>query len=91
MAKKVAYDETSVVRSLSKKSSIQINTTEKIIRIVDGNTEVGNGSWGKIDLLKILVVNLRLINLLMMKIERLTVKQLSVKLNLIWLQWQNLL
>lgn len=51
MAKKIAYDETSVVRSLSKKSSIQINTTEKIIKVVDGNTEVGNGSWGKIDYL----------------------------------------
>ena len=51
MAKKVAYDETSVVRSLSKKSSIQIDTTEKIIRVVYDNTEVGNGSWGKIDYL----------------------------------------
>ena len=51
MAKKIAYDETSVVRSLSKKSSIQIDTIEKIIKIVDGNTEVGNGYWGKIDYL----------------------------------------
>ena len=51
MAKKIAYDETSVVRSLSKKSSIKINTTLKTIEVVDGNTEVGNGSWGKIDYL----------------------------------------
>lgn len=50
MAKKI-YDEASVVRSLSKKSSIKISTANKYIEIVDGNTEVGNGSWGKIDYL----------------------------------------
>lgn len=51
MAKKIAYDETSVVRSLSKKSSIKINTTLKTIEVLYCNTEVGNGSWGKIDYL----------------------------------------
>lgn len=51
MAKKKVYDEVSVVRSLSKKNSIYINTVEKRIDIVKNNTELGNGSWGKIDYL----------------------------------------
>ena len=51
MAKKRAYDETSVVRSLSKKASVYVNTVEKRIDIVKNNTELGNGSWGKIDYL----------------------------------------
>lgn len=52
MAKKIAYDETSVVRSLSKKGSIQINTGSKTVKVVRDNTEVGNSSWGKIDYLR---------------------------------------
>lgn len=52
MAKKIAYDETSVVRSLSKKGSIQINTGSKTVKVVRDNTEIGNGSWGKIDYLR---------------------------------------
>lgn len=51
MAKKIAYDETSVVRSLSKKSSIQINPVNKTIEVLKNSTDVGNGSWGKIDYL----------------------------------------
>lgn len=51
MAKKKSYDEVSVVRSLSRKSSIRINTVTKTIEIVKNNNEVGNGSWGKIDYL----------------------------------------
>lgn len=51
MTKKKVYDEVSVVRSLSKKSSIYVNTVEKRIDIVKNNTELGNGSWGKIDYL----------------------------------------
>lgn len=51
MAKKKVYDEVSVVRALSKKSSVYINTVEKRIDIVKNNTELGNGSWGKIDYL----------------------------------------
>ena len=50
MAKKV-YDEVSIIRALSKKSSIYVNTVEKRIDIVKNNTELGNGSWGKIDYL----------------------------------------
>lgn len=45
------YDETSVVRSLSRKGSIQIDTVNKTIEIVKNSTDVGNGSWGKIDYL----------------------------------------
>lgn len=51
MAKKKHYDEVSVVRALSKKASIYVNTVEKRIDIVKNNTELGNGSWGKIDYL----------------------------------------
>lgn len=45
------YDETSVIRSLSRKGSIQINTINKTIEIVKNSTDVGNGSCGKIDYL----------------------------------------
>ena len=51
MAKKRAYDETSVVRSLSKKNSIRVNTVEKVVEVMKGASDVGNGSWGKIDYL----------------------------------------
>ena len=51
MAKKKVYDEVSVVRALSKKASVYVNTVEKRINIVKNNTELGNGSWGKIDYL----------------------------------------
>jgi len=43
------HDEASCVRSLSKKNSICI--TKKCIEILKGATDVGNGSWGKIDFL----------------------------------------
>ena len=45
------YDETRVIRSLLKKKSISINTVSKTIEIVKDATDVGNGSWGKIDYL----------------------------------------
>lgn len=47
------YDEASCVRSLSKKNSIHFaqNGTTKYVQILKGSTEVGNGSWGKIDYL----------------------------------------
>lgn len=47
------YDEAKVVRSLSKKSSIRFTQTgtTKYIEIIKGSTDVGNGSWGKIDYL----------------------------------------
>ena len=43
------YDEASCVRSLSKKNSININGNR--IKVLKGATDVGNGSWGKIDFL----------------------------------------
>lgn len=43
------YDEASCVRSLSKKNSIRI--TRKCIEVLRGATDIGNGSWGKIDFL----------------------------------------
>lgn len=52
MAKKIAYDETSVIRSLSKKGSIQINPVNMTIKVLKNSTDVGNGSWGKIDYLR---------------------------------------
>lgn len=51
MTEKVSYDEVSVVKSLSRKSSVSINTNTKIVIIKKGATDVGNGSWGKIDYL----------------------------------------
>lgn len=52
MAKKIAYDETSVIRSLSKKSSIQVNPVNMTIEVIKNSTNIGNGSWGKIDYLQ---------------------------------------
>lgn len=51
MTKKVSYDEVSVVKSLCKKNSISIDTNTKVITIKPKATDVGNGSWGKIDYL----------------------------------------
>lgn len=51
MTKKVSYDEVSVVKSLRKKNSISIDTNTKVITIKLKATDVGNGSWGKIDYL----------------------------------------
>lgn len=45
------YDETKVIRSLSKKKSININVANKVIEVFKNATDVGNGSWGKIDYL----------------------------------------
>ena len=52
MAKKIAYDETSVIRSLSKKGSIQVNPVNMTVEVLKNSTDVGNGSWGKIDYLR---------------------------------------
>ena len=45
------YDEVSVVSSLMKKSTISIDRGNKTITILKDSTELGNGSWGKIDFL----------------------------------------
>lgn len=47
------YDEASCVRSLSRKSSVRFTQieTDKYIQVLKSHTDVGNGSWGKIDYL----------------------------------------
>lgn len=45
------YDEASVVRALCRKGSINVNMVSKTIYVLKENTDVGNGSWGKIDYL----------------------------------------
>lgn len=50
--KKKNYDEAKVIRILSKKRDIRIDSVKMTIEIVKNSTEVGNGSWGKIDYLR---------------------------------------
>lgn len=50
--KKKNYDEAKVIRILSKKRDIRIDSVRMTIEIVKNSTEVGNGSWGKIDYLR---------------------------------------
>lgn len=45
------YDEASVVRTLAKNPDIEIDGIRKLIEVVIDSTNVGNGSWGKIDYL----------------------------------------
>lgn len=45
------YDEFSVVKSISKKHSVKVDTVNKIIKVLKDSTDVGNGTWGKIDYL----------------------------------------
>lgn len=51
MSTKKVYDEASVVKSISKKKSILVSTVNKIISVDRNATDVGNGTWGKIDYL----------------------------------------
>lgn len=51
MSKKRTYDEASVIRSISKKNGVQVNAIEQVIEVVENATDVGNGTWGKIDYL----------------------------------------
>lgn len=50
MAKK-HYDEVNVIRALDRKSGISINYGTRSILVDKEATDVGNGSWGKIDYL----------------------------------------
>lgn len=45
------YDEASVVRALNKKQSIKVDTVNRVVEVQKNATDVGNGSWGKIDYL----------------------------------------
>lgn len=51
MSKKRDYDEASAVSSISKKSSVQVNTTERVIEVIKDSIDIGNGTLGKIDYL----------------------------------------
>lgn len=53
MTNKKHYDEASVIRSLMRKHSINISHDmgRPVIEIEKNATDVGNGSWGKIDYL----------------------------------------
>lgn len=52
MSKKRTYDEASVIRSISKKNSVQVNAIGHVVEVVKNSTDVGNGTWGKIDYLR---------------------------------------
>lgn len=49
--KKVHYDEASVIRAISKKKGVNVKVNDKIIEVLRNQTDVGNGTWGKIDYL----------------------------------------
>lgn len=49
--KKKNYDEVSVVRTLGRNREVFVNTSNKTIEVLKDATNVGNGSWGKIDYL----------------------------------------
>ena len=51
MAKKKSYDETSVIRNISRRKGININYSSKVIEVHKDATDVGNSTWGKIDYL----------------------------------------
>lgn len=53
MSRKRFYDEASVIKAISKKNSINVTKsgTLKVIEIVKNSTDVGCGTWGKIDYL----------------------------------------
>lgn len=45
------YDEVSVVRVISRKSSVSVDTFVKVIQVLKDTVDVGIGTWGKIDYL----------------------------------------
>ena len=44
------YDEATCVRELNKKASCEV--VNSVINVLIGATDLGNGSWGKIDFLR---------------------------------------
>lgn len=51
MSKSKKYDEVSVIRSLSQKHEVNVDRIRKVVEVVKNATNVGNGTWGKIDYL----------------------------------------
>lgn len=45
------YDEVSVIRAISRKSSVSVNSQVKVIQVIKDAIDVGIGTWGKIDYL----------------------------------------
>ena len=45
------YDEASVIKTLNKKGSVNVDTINKVVEIVKDSNDVGNGTWGRIDYL----------------------------------------
>ena len=45
------YDEVSVVRVISRKSSVSVDSHVKVIQVLKDATDVGIGTWSKIDYL----------------------------------------
>jgi len=58
MARKQRYTEDEVLKALSKKHDVNVNSTTKTIQVLNGKNkkfpkanDLGNKSWGKIDFL----------------------------------------
>lgn len=45
------YDEVSVIRAISRKQSIAVDSQIKVIQVIKDAADVGIGTWGKIDYL----------------------------------------
>lgn len=45
------YDEVSVIRVISRKTSVSVDYDVKVIQVLKDATDVGIGTWGKIDYL----------------------------------------
>lgn len=50
MSKKY-YDEVSVMRAISRKASVSVDSQVKVIQVIKDAIDVGIGTWGKIDYL----------------------------------------
>lgn len=49
--KKKNYDEASVIKSITKKADVSVDYVNKVVSVKKDSSEVGNGTWGKIDYL----------------------------------------
>ena len=52
MSKRKDYDEASVIRIIERKGSVAVYPDNKVIEVSKTATDVGNGTWGKIDYLQ---------------------------------------
>lgn len=49
--KKVAYDEASVIRAIERKNDVKVDYSTQTVQVIKCTTNLGNGTWGKIDYL----------------------------------------